>query len=52
MDRIALEASEVKREPCHVNALRCLTLKTAPLKALRFLPAVPHVPGHTTKGEE
>ena len=52
MDRIALEASEVKRVPWDVNALRCLTPKTAPLKALGFFPAVPHVPGHTTKGEE
>lgn len=52
MDRIALEASEVKREPCHVNALRCLTLKTAPLKALRFFLAVPRVSEHPAKGEE
>ncbi|MFN8995681.1 MAG: hypothetical protein ACK5X3_18725 [Pseudomonadota bacterium] len=52
MDKIALEASEVKRVPCHVNALRCLTLKTAPLKALSFFPAAPHVPRHPAKGEK
>ena len=38
MDRIALEASEVERVPWDVNALRCLTPKTVPLKALRFFP--------------
>ncbi len=52
MDKIALEASEVRRVPWDVNALRCLTLKTAPLKALRFFPAVPHVPRRPVKGEK